>query len=174
METDLPVIYLHQGEYHYSNKPAIVVTVLGSCISITMFNARLGVSVITHCQMPVCNTEREMCRDCGNHFRYVDCSISKLTEFFSRFNITPEEIEVKVFGGADVLPEAKGSRRLNSIGMQNIKTATEALRNAGFEIRSSDTGGVNGRKIFFFTHTGDVYMTKLKNNMDVCSTAAQK
>ena len=43
-EDDLPVIYLKAGELHFSDKPSSVMTVLGSCLSVTMFHraARVG------------------------------------------------------------------------------------------------------------------------------------
>jgi chemotaxis receptor (MCP) glutamine deamidase CheD len=40
-------------------------------------------------------------------------------------------------------------------------TAVDLLFDEGLEIVSSDVGGNEGRKIFLFSETGDVYLSRL-------------
>ncbi len=48
----LPVYYLRPGELHIADHPGIVTTVLGSCVSVTMFSRRREVGAICHGLMP--------------------------------------------------------------------------------------------------------------------------
>ncbi len=53
LETTLPVIHLKAGEIYIAEKPTLVATVLGSCISVTMFNNRFKIGAICHGALPV-------------------------------------------------------------------------------------------------------------------------
>ena len=47
------------------------------------------------------------------------------------------------------------------IGQQNIQTAKQIIRSEGLRIQALDVGGLQGRKIFFYTDTGEVYLKRL-------------
>ena len=53
-ESKFPVIYLKSGEIYFTEEPVIVLTVLGSCVSVTLFHRRLGYSAICHGLLPRC------------------------------------------------------------------------------------------------------------------------
>ena len=50
--TRLAPLRLKPGELLICREPHEVTTVLGSCVSITMFNARLGLAAICHAMLP--------------------------------------------------------------------------------------------------------------------------
>jgi chemotaxis protein CheD len=161
---DLPLIYLHTGEFYLSDKAEVVATVLGSCISIIMFNERLKISAISHCLLPSCKNDGTTCTKCDQGFKYVDCSIIRMLNEFTKLKVKKHEIEVKIFGGADVL----GSEmREDSVGKQNIIKAIQTLNKERIKITSSDVGGLKGRKLYLVTHTGEVFINKLKEQSAV-------
>jgi chemotaxis protein CheD len=45
--------------------------------------------------------------------------------------------------------------------------ALRMIKSEGFNILASDTGGNAGRKLFFLTHTGDVYLKRLNKTEEV-------
>ncbi len=162
LETDLPMIYLKPGEMFFGDEPTVVSTLLGSCVSVTMFNRRQRIGAICHCQLPVNREVHDTCsRLCMDGFRYVECSIRQMTKLFRERKIQPRDIEVKVFGGADMFRPARGRGRSLTVGAQNLETAERILQEQRLQVLVSDVGGSRGRKIVFYTHTGDVLLKRL-------------
>ena len=161
-DKELPVIYLKTGEMHFSEKSVVVLTVLGSCLSVTMFHRKLAIGAVCHGFLPQCRG-RQSCDDsCVEKFKYVDCSIRKMLKLFDRFYAKRCELEVKVFGGADMFDMAPNGRSTFSVGKLNITSATNILEQEGLRIISMDVGGKRGRKLYFNTQTGEVLLKRLQ------------
>jgi chemotaxis protein CheD len=164
----LPVVYLKPGELHFAKKPTVVVTVLGSCLSVTMFHRR-GLGGICHGLLPRCNRPKDREVECLDGLKYVDSSIRQMVMAFDRYGVPRSEIEVKCFGGADMFTQKNADSGLVSIGKQNIITAEKTLASEGLTLRVKDVGGRQGRKILFYTHTGEVLLKRLSSNPDIIS-----
>jgi chemotaxis protein CheD len=83
---------------------------------------------------------------------------------FEELNIPRNEIEVKIFGGADVLKTSSDRKRNSTVGIQNIQMAIETLAYFNMTANVMDVGGKVGRKIIFSTRTGEIFLNRLKNN----------
>jgi chemotaxis protein CheD len=152
--THLPHVFLKPGELFLSRDPAIVSTVLGSCVSITFFEAAARLGAMCHVMLP------SGPRDDG--FRFVDSTLCYMVEKIAGMGIRLDACEVKMFGGADVLlPRELMGTRL-SIGSQNIQEARRRLDQFGVVPKATDLGGKHGRKLFFNSHTGDVFLKKVQ------------
>jgi len=162
--SELPDIYLKPGEMFISDKPVSVSTVLGSCISVTFFSQRLKVGAICHSLLPMCKKENPCDGTCDEGFRYVACSINRMRKTFSSLGIRDSEIEVKVFGGADMIESGFKKCTTETVGMMNTKIALSTINNHNLKLKASDTGGTRGRKIIFFSHTGEVFLKKIRKN----------
>ena len=150
----LESIYLKPGELTVAERPALVSTVLGSCVAVTLFSPRLGVGAICHAMLPS--------GDCaGDGFRYVDCSLRHMLAHFQRLGIKSGEMTVKLFGGADMFEAVNPNAGSLTVGMKNIRAATELLRLQGLTLAASDVGGRHGRKLLFYSHTGEVFLKRL-------------
>ena len=161
-EDNLPVIYLKAGELHFSDKPSSVMTVLGSCLSVSMFHRKSRVGAICHGLLPKCR-ERAVCsRPCAERAKYVECAIEMMVKLFDDNKLKRSEIEVKVFGGADMFSMRLGGKNSISVGRQNIEIAQQTLEKEGMRVIAMDVGGTAGRKLFFNTSTGDVLMKRLQ------------
>jgi len=55
-------IYLQPGDIFISEKSALISTLLGSCVAVTMFSPRLGVGAISHGILPSCKGKKP-CED---------------------------------------------------------------------------------------------------------------
>ena len=160
---ELPVVYLKAGEMHYTDRPALVITVLGSCLSVTMHDRRLGIAGICHGLLPECKDKRSCPSRCSDGFRYVECSIRQLIRLFDKAGSRRRDIEVKCFGGADMFTRRIEKPGLVSVGRQNITTAEKLLNREGLRIVKQDVGGLGGRKVLFYTHTGEVLLKRLSS-----------
>jgi chemotaxis protein CheD len=157
-------IYLKPGEIFISDKPSVVKTILGSCISVTMFNSRLRIGSICHGMLPECNEMNGSNCACLKGIRYVDCSIRKMLEELHSMGILNDEIEVKLFGGADMFKTILCKPNTINVGEQNIKAAFKIMGDSNLRLVASDIGGSSGREIIFIPNTGEVFLKKLRRN----------
>jgi chemotaxis protein CheD len=169
MDEGLPVVYLKAGEMHFTGEPSLVVTVLGSCLSVTMHCGRAGLGAISHGLFPACAAQGACRKNCPEGFRYVECSIRRMLEFFDRAGTRRSEIEVKYFGGADIFSRKIEHAGVVSVGRQNIMAAEAMLNRQGLRVVNRDVGGMRGRKLLFYTHTGEVLLKRLSqaDNPDI-------
>jgi chemotaxis protein CheD len=151
----IPTIYLKPGEQYFAVSPAIVSTVLGSCVSITMHSPEHGKSAICHAVLP-----EEISP--GEPFRYVDSSIAAMLRLFDRHGIRKNALEVKLFGGADILASGKNGFREMTVGKQNFLRAKQIINREQLNLLAYDVGGTRGRKIFFHTQSGVIYLKRLR------------
>lgn len=154
----IPTIYLKPGEYLFTLSPSIVSTVLGSCVSITMHNPEHQISSICHAVLP-----EEIIP--GEPYRYVDSSIAAMLRMFGRHGIHKMDLVVKLFGGSNILPPSQNSYRDMTVGRQNILRAQQIIENEQLNLLASDVGGTRGRKLFFHTHTGEIYLKRLRDTI---------
>ncbi|MGA9527801.1 MAG: chemotaxis protein CheD [Terriglobales bacterium] len=157
VEIELPEVYLQPGEVHLARSPAILKTILGSCVGVTFSVTRLGLGALCHGVLPTCPPGTSG----AEGYRYVDFAICDLLERFERLGSRRAEIEVKVFGGADVLVGHTPASGRFTVGRQNCDCALAVLREQGMKIAASDLGGAVGRAIQFHTGTGEVLLRRL-------------
>lgn len=136
----------------------MVTTVLGPCVAVTFFSARLKRGAICHAMLP------EPRSNGRSDFwetpeKYVSCAVEKLIQSFQG-SAAASDVEVKIFGGAHLLP-GRGKTKSTSVGAANVALARELLAAAGYTITASDTGGTFGRKVVFNTQSGSVHVKRL-------------
>jgi chemotaxis protein CheD len=151
---DVAQVAIAAGEVFMSDQPTAVTTLLGSCVSVCMFDPVTKRGAMCHASLP--NAPVVLYKD---PFRYVDEAVLYLVERYRRMGVPTQRLVIKLFGGADVL----GKRRdgYESIGRQNTMAAVETLGWQGLRITVRETGGDRGRKIVFMTHTGEVFQKRL-------------
>ena len=148
-------VYLKPGEVLVTRTPVLVSTVLGSCVAVTMFSASRNFGAICHAMLPE-NTGRD------NDLRYVDTALRHIYGKMVEYGIG-SDLVVKLFGGARVLNVAERSLGKQTVGDQNVAKAEEMLASLGFVVSARDTGGIRGRKLFFCTRSGDVFMRYMRH-----------
>ncbi|MBE1425243.1 chemotaxis protein CheD [Desulfomicrobium macestii] len=146
---ELPHDYLLVGQGGIYSTPTLVQTVLGSCVSVTMYCAKYRWGGIFHALLPRIG-DFSGGRTSGDQYRYVDSSIWSLLREFAKAGISAKSIECKVFGGASPLHQNCDA----SAGNRNVKVAMEVLAEEGVTVSASSVGGNGGRKLFFRTDTG--------------------
>jgi chemotaxis protein CheD len=158
IESEVSEVYLSPGESYLARKPAILRTILGSCVGVTFWSARLGVGALTHSQLPRCPPDLSL-PEMGH--RYVDFSIRDIARQLDQFGALRTEVQVKLFGGADVLAVSESASSKATIGRLNCEMAIEVLGVEGFQVTASRLGGTSGVDIRFDTRTGEVLLRRL-------------
>ena len=156
-------LYLKPGELFIGKIPVMITTVLGSCISVTMFHQRSRVAAICHAVMPNWRERTRYKIDSIEAFKYVNLIIPEMLRKMQKHGAGLKEIEVKLFGGADTFTDGPKTARIQSIGAQNTAAARQMIESMGLRLKVADTGGPWGRKIIFCTRTGDVLMKYLRS-----------
>jgi len=156
----VPEIYLQPGEWELVRTPTVLKTVLGSCVGITFRAPRLGIGALCHPMLPHCAARPGMFRNPASAGRYVDSIVREMARSFDSLGASRSEVEVKLFGGADVLATISGRA---TVGTMNAKTALGVLEEEGFRLAAKHVGGSRGVFIEFHTGTGEVLLRRLKH-----------
>lgn len=146
--------FLYPATLYAESKQVSVQTILGSCVSVCLFDTAKNVGGINHFMLPVWT---------GNGLatpKYGDIAIEKLLERMLALGSNPRNLIAKIFGGSELLNSS------HSIGPRNIEIAKHILSKMGIPIFSTSVGGKFGRKIIFHAHTGQVYMRYLAQQLN--------
>lgn len=154
---ELPEVHVQPGEVQLVRRPHILRTILGSCVSVTFWNSRIGVGALCHGVLPKCPQGLQA----PEGYRYLDFAICDLLRRIERLGATRSELQIKIFGGADVLPVRRSSPRKPTVGHQNCQAALDVLRRESLKVMAFDLGGNSGRVIQFHTDTGEVFLKRL-------------
>ncbi len=146
-------VYLQPGELHLAGEPAVVSTVLGSCVALTIWDPVSHSAAVSHCVLPGCGRPGEE-RAPG---RYVRCCVPRMLSWFDRRKIQRDRLKIQLIGGATGLFQPGAT-----VGEQNVAAAIEAVSHAGLDIRDRFVGGRNGRKLVFHSASGEARITELR------------
>ena len=102
-EISIQEIYVQPGESHLVSQPAVLRTVLGSCVGITFLVPRLGVGAICHPMMPNCPPAQRAAMSVRAGRRYVDFAVHDIASRLDSLGAVRGEVLVKLFGGNEVL-----------------------------------------------------------------------
>ena len=139
-----------------SAQPAEVTTILGSCVAVCLWDRYLGIGGINHYMLPTWNG-MELASP-----KYGNIAIERLTERMLQLGCKKNNLVAKVFGGGEVITVSSSSMH---IGERNVMVAEEMLQEQNIPIIGRSTGGKNGRKIIFNTHTCEVLQCYIKNSL---------
>lgn len=160
--SEMPDVNIQPGELFVARTPTILRTILGSCVSVTFWSPRLGAGALCHGVLPSAPGVWPQGSSLADGHRYVDFSIRYLIQKLESLGARRDELEVKVFGGADVLPLLSERADRPTVGSLNCKRAVDVLAEEGFSVAASDLGGTRGRRIHFNTATGVVLVYRLE------------
>lgn len=159
----LPEVYLKPGELYVAFEPAVIKTLLGSCVGICLFSPAKHFGAMCHCMLPY---RAQIKRDI-DPFCFVDSAIEHMVKKLGERGVAIQELQIKLFGGADVTYVSEHMADLYpTVGNQNILAARTIIEKYGLKIASEKVGGKRGYKIYFYSHTGKV-MLKLLNKAEI-------
>jgi chemotaxis protein CheD len=142
--------YLEPGFIYFSKKPVMVKTVLGSCVSVCVWDPHLKYGGMNHYLYPVVEDASKAIPRFGN------VATLALIRMMLEAGCQPQDLQAQIFGGGYM---QDGDRET---GPQNVEVARRMLKRHSIEIVSEDVGGGLGRKIVFDTGTGQVAVLKVQ------------
>ncbi len=143
--------YLYPGTLFASKKPHIVNTILGSCVALTLWDPVLKVGGINHYMLPKWNGAGTP------SYKYGDVAIAELLKRMFDFGCHRTNLIAKVFGGSETgIPNG-----VFHIGKRNIDLAFELLDKENIVIVSHSVGGPTGRKVIFYSDSGEVMIKNI-------------
>ena len=146
------------GQLVITTVPSLISTVLGSCVSVCLWDKETKIGAMNHYLLP--GTEKD---EAGNTNRGLT-SVPLLISAMINRNVRKENIEAKVFGGCNSLYKQNDTFK---VGERNINVALELLCDLGIKVTAHHVGGSYGRKIVFNTDTGKVRMRLLINKVEI-------
>jgi chemotaxis protein CheD len=162
-DEELAELYVLPGESHLVYQPTVIRTLLYSCVGVTVRCSRLGIGALCHPMLPRAPKIPEHIKpNLADMRRYVDFTLKDLIEQFDQLGAHRPEIEVKLFGGADVLIVNNPDESRPTVGRMNLEMAVKVLREEGFCISASCVGGNTGYHIQFNTLSGEVLLRRLR------------
>ncbi|HXN80955.1 MAG TPA: chemotaxis protein CheD [Myxococcales bacterium] len=139
-------VYLHPGDLVASATPVEVSTVLGSCVSVFLWDAETGVGGVNHFVLPL-----------GHGPRYGSAAVPELLRRVNALGARRGHLRAHVYGGAGMM----GKGPSESTGLGNVRQAISMLAEAHIPITDQHVGGTRGRSLIFSTLDGTVRLRVL-------------
>lgn len=143
------------GEYYYTCKDMLIVTVLGSCVSACVRDRTTGIGGMNHFMLP---DGGDIDSPVSASMRYGTYAMEVLINDLLKAGARRENLEAKVFGGGNVL---RGFVAIN-VGERNAQFVRSYLRAENIKVVAEDLNDIYPRKVYFFPRTGKVLVKKLK------------
>jgi chemotaxis protein CheD len=144
------------GEYYFTPKDMLIVTVLGSCVAACIRDKVSGIGGMNHFMLPDGGGDADS--PVSASMRYGTYAMEVLINDLLKSGARRENLEAKVFGGGAVL---QGFTAIN-VGERNARFVRSYLQNEHIRVTAEDLNDVHPRKVYFFPRTGKVLVKKLK------------
>ncbi|WP_395338623.1 chemoreceptor glutamine deamidase CheD [Ningiella sp. W23] len=144
------------GEYFATRDETMIVTVLGSCVSVCLRDPITRAAGMNHFLLPANKDEVNFNSDSA---RYGIYAMEILVNHLIKLGASKSRLEAKVFGGGNVMKQL----RSNTVGQQNAAFVEDYLDTESIRVVAKDLLGDYPRKVYFFPLTGEVKVRKLKS-----------
>lgn len=146
-------VKLLPGQYHASDDGAIITTVLGSCVSVCLYDSRGGIGGMNHFMLP---GEVQAKGGGQGSARYGVHAMDLLLEHILQLGAQRHALEAKVFGAGKVMDG------MSDVGARNSEFALRYLKEKDIRLRALDVGSTFPRKVYFFPATGRALVKKFR------------
>lgn len=142
-------IFLLPAEYRITKRPELIETLVGSCVSVCLYNTKNGHAAMNHFlqDQPFENTDYDIAR-------YGSSATLHIIEALMKIDPAPNHYRAQLFGGAAVI---KTNSEGYGIGEKNIDIARKILAAHRIRIIKEETAGTRGRRIRFDTATNETF-----------------
>ena len=154
---DINAAKISPGEYYYTDKDMMIVTVLGSCVSACVRDVVSGIGGMNHFMLPD-SAKADKDSPVSESMRYGTYAMEVLINQLIKNGARRENLEAKIFGGGNVLR----SFTTMNVGDRNADFVRNYLKEEGIRVTGEDLNDIYPRKVYFFPKTGKVLVKKLK------------
>ncbi|MBS1145089.1 MAG: putative chemotaxis protein [Proteobacteria bacterium] len=152
IEHDIHEVFLNPGDFYFGDKYTRISTLLGSCVSITLWHPRRRIGGMCHYML----TERHRAATAPLDGKYGSEAFELFLQHVEAAGTRPGEYQAKLFGGANMLTGASGERM--DIGPRNIAQGRQLLASHNVTLIAEHVGGSGRRKLHFDVWSGDVWL----------------
>ncbi|MBX9776530.1 MAG: chemoreceptor glutamine deamidase CheD [Xanthobacteraceae bacterium] len=143
------MVKVFPGEFYVTRKPdEILVTVLGSCVSACIRDPIVGVGGMNHFMLP--KGRAGGWGDDLQSARFGNFAMEKLINELIKAGASRDRMEIKVFGGGNVIDAS------TAVGTDNSQFVLRYLEAEGLRCSAEDLGGSHPRRIHYYPATGRV------------------
>jgi chemotaxis protein CheD len=155
IESKLTDIFLMPGDYFVGDERYRVRTLLGSCVSITLWHPGLRVGAMSHFLLPGERASRggAAARRLDKPGMYGADAMELLLAGLAALGVAPAQCQGKIFGGGAMFPR---SEMVCDIGLQNGDFARTLLQRRGITVVSESLFGEGHRQLIFTIRSGEV------------------
>ncbi|MBX9826257.1 MAG: chemoreceptor glutamine deamidase CheD [Xanthobacteraceae bacterium] len=143
------LVKVYPGEFHVTSKPdETLVTVLGSCVAACIRDPRTGFGGMNHFMLA-----EDQDGKWGSEVmstRYGNYAMEKLINELIKAGCPRERMEIKVFGGGNVIESRQ------AVGTKNAEFVLRYLADEGLKCTAQDLGGDFPRRIQYSPASGKV------------------
>jgi chemotaxis protein CheD len=132
------------GQVVTAKAPATLTAILGSCISVALYQPRMRLGVLSHVVLPKSSGAT------AGPGKFADLAVPNMLAELERLGAGRGGLVAKIAGGACMF----GTSGPLQIGHANAEAVTRALSAAGLRITAQDVGGTKGRRVVFDLATG--------------------
>lgn len=144
------------GHFYVTSKPEeVITTLLGSCVAACVRDPATGLGGLNHFLLPGGGDNVD-----DKATRYGDSAMNALIGTLIRQGARRDNLEIKIFGGANLFPLSSG----RTVGDSNQKFILDFINNEGLILVSKHLGGCHGRRIYYHPETGKVKMQLMNNS----------
>lgn len=146
-----PDLYVLPGRLAAAREARQLRTVLGSCVSVCLFDPLAHIGGMNHFLLP------EETGAARGSLRFAGPAIRRLIEELAALGASRSRLVAKVFGGS----VASAAGHSLPVGYQNVRAAHRLLREERIRVVAQDVGGPWGRKVLFRTGDGVAFVKSL-------------
>lgn len=147
---EIEKFFLQPGYIFASDSPHLIHTVLGSCVSVCLWDSKNKYGGMNHYIYSTASKGKQ-------NAKYGDISVPYLIRLMRNMGSKIEDIKAHIIGGGQN-PELS-----SNVGAENIEIAEKILTMKGIEYVVKDVGGTIGRKVVFNTENGEILVYKVLN-----------
>lgn len=156
---DATVVKVLPGEHYVTGAPdEMVVTVLGSCVAACIRDPLIGFGGMNHFMLPQSSDGTWGAGSAS--MRYGNFAMEVLINEILARGGRRERLEIKVFGGGNVLASA------TPVGTRNAAFVETYLEAEGLTAVARHLGGSHPRRVHYFPVTGKVMLRELRRADD--------
>jgi chemotaxis protein CheD len=150
-------VFLQPGEFFVGDATFRIRTLLGSCVSITLWHPRDRVGGMSHFLLAARGNRKVLELD----GKYGAEAMWLLLRELTRAGVNTAECEAKIFGGGNMFPQHSSAASVN-VGQSNGEAARRMLEGYRIPIVSQSLYGVGHRQVIFDVSSGHVWSRQIK------------
>lgn len=161
-------VFLQPGEFFVGGADFRVRTLLGSCVSITLWHPARQIGAMSHFLL----ARRARVSDSLDG-KYGEDAMELMWAGLIAHGVDPRQCVAKVFGGADMFCGLPASREFH-IGRNNGEAARDMLAARGIAVRAEHLFGAGHRQVLFDIKDGDVWVRQVTPTGDAAPAARKR